>query len=181
MLLAEGILPSWEQAEVAIGLHAMKYDEETALQAASECTTLEAALAYLQQECELCTGRYPMKEVHLYNYSRIQIIIQIIFQMISMLKCTHRCCKECAKNYFTIQVTDRSIFDCTCPFCKLPELQDHNEDDVLEYFSNLDILLKCILEENVHELFQRKLRDRTLMQDPNFKWCVEVRFLDQFV
>lgn len=94
--------------------------------------------------------------------------------MVSMLKCTHRCCKECALNYFTIQVTDRSIFDCVCPFCKFPELHDHDEDDVLEYFSNLDILLKSILEENVHELFQRKLRDRTLTQDPNFKWCVQV-------
>lgn len=63
MLLAEGILPSWEQAEVALDLYQMKFDETTALQAASECTTLEAALAYLQQECELCTGKYPMKEV----------------------------------------------------------------------------------------------------------------------
>jgi E3 ubiquitin-protein ligase RNF31 len=74
------------------------------------------------------------------------------------------------------QVKDRTIADCICPYCKLPELQDPNihEDEVLEYFSNLDILLKNILDEEVHELFQRKLRDRTLMQDPNFKWCVEV-------
>ncbi|XP_046675564.1 E3 ubiquitin-protein ligase lubel-like isoform X1 [Homalodisca vitripennis] len=34
-------------------------------------------------------------------------------------------------------------------------------------------MLKGLLEETVHELFQRKLRDRTLMQDPNFKWCVK--------
>lgn len=58
----------------------------------------------------------------------------------------------------------------------MPEMneQDTTEDDVLEYFSNLDILLKSILDETVHELFQRKLRDRTLMQDPNFKWCIQV-------
>lgn len=58
----------------------------------------------------------------------------------------------------------------------MPEMNDQEatEDDVLEYFSNLDILLKTILDETVHELFQRKLRDRTLMQDPNFKWCVQV-------
>lgn len=49
-----------------------------------------------------------------------------------------------------------------------------SEDEALEYFSNLDILLKNILDETVHELFQRKLRDRTLLQDPNFKWCVKV-------
>lgn len=95
--------------------------------------------------------------------------------MISMLKCTHRCCQECAKNYFTIQITDRNIMDCTCPFCKQPDLttNDTTEDGVSDYFANLDILLKGILDGTVHELFQRKLRDRTLMQDPNFKWCVQ--------
>lgn len=58
----------------------------------------------------------------------------------------------------------------------MPELNGNEiyEDDILEYFSNLDILLKNILDDNVHELFQRKLRDRTLMQDPNFKWCIQV-------
>lgn len=93
--------------------------------------------------------------------------------MVSMLKCEHRCCEDCAQNYFTLIVTDRTISDATCPFCKEPELVD--EDEALEYFSNLDILLKGILETDIHELFQRKLRDRTLMQDPNFKWCVKVR------
>lgn len=75
---------------------------------------------------------------------------------------------------FISQITDRSIADCVCPFCKLPELHDPSttDDDALEYFSNLDIILKNILDEEVHELFQRKLRDRTLIQDPNFKWCV---------
>lgn len=93
-----------------------------------------------------------------------------------MLRCTHTCCRECAQNYFTIQITDRNIMECICPFCKHPELYsiDISEDDVSDYFANLDILLKGILSEDVHELFQRKLRDRTLMQDPNFKWCVQV-------
>lgn len=65
--------------------------------------------------------------------------------------------------------------DCTCPFCKQPDLttNDTTEDGVSDYFANLDILLKGILDGTVHELFQRKLRDRTLMQDPNFKWCVQ--------
>lgn len=95
--------------------------------------------------------------------------------MISMLKCVHRCCNECAKNYFTIQISDRNITDAVCPFCKEPNLKDASEDEVLEYFSNLDIQLKTLLDPPIHELFQRKLRDRTLMQDPNFKWCIQVR------
>lgn len=95
--------------------------------------------------------------------------------MVSMLKCVHRCCRDCAKNYFTVQVTDRSIADANCPFCKEPDLDGAADDDVLEYFSNLDIMLKTILDAPVHELFQRKLRDRTLVMDPNFRWCVKVR------
>lgn len=59
----------------------------------------------------------------------------------------------------------------------MPELHGDavgaNEDEVLEYFSNLDIFLKNIVEPDVHELFQRKLRDRSLIQDPNFKWCIQ--------
>lgn len=67
--------------------------------------------------------------------------------------------------------------DCTCPFCKLPEVtNDTSEDELLDYFANLDILLKGILDEEIHELFQRKLRDRTLMLDPNFKWCAQVNY-----
>lgn len=56
----------------------------------------------------------------------------------------------------------------------MPELHDVNEDVILEYFSNLDILLKNILQSDVHDLFQRKIRDRALLRDPHFKWCVEV-------
>lgn len=74
-----------------------------------------------------------------------------------------------------MQITDRSINDCVCPFCKLPELHDSDEDMILDYFSNLDILLKNILQPDVHDLFQRKIRDRALLRDPHFKWCVKVR------
>ncbi|XP_076282019.1 linear Ubiquitin E3 ligase isoform X3 [Lasioglossum baleicum] len=154
-LLAEGKASNYDEAEVAASLLALKFGDAEALHAAKECSSVEAALAFLQQECELCTGRFAMN------------------QMTSMLKCTHRCCNECAKNYFTIQISDRNITDAVCPFCKEPELRDANEDEVLEYFSNLDIQLKTLLDPPIHELFQRKLRDRTLMQDPNFKWCIQ--------
>ncbi|XP_031780562.1 microtubule-associated protein futsch isoform X1 [Nasonia vitripennis] len=154
-LLAEGRASSYEEAEVAASLLSLKFNDEEALQAAKQCSSVEAALAFLQQECELCTGRFSMS------------------QMVSMLRCTHRCCNDCAKNYFTIQISDRSIVDAVCPFCKEPELRDADEDEVLEYFSILDIQLKSLLDPPIHELFQRKLRDRTLMQDPNFKWCVQ--------
>ncbi|KAG7200340.1 hypothetical protein KM043_017799 [Ampulex compressa] len=154
-LLAEGRASNYDEAEVAASLLALKFGDVEALHAAKECSSVESALAFLQQECELCTGRFAMS------------------QMISMLKCTHRCCNDCAKNYFTIQISDRNITDAVCPYCKEPNLRDANEDEVLEYFSNLDIQLKALLDPPIHELFQRKLRDRTLMQDPNFKWCIQ--------
>lgn len=46
-----------------------------------------------------------------------------------------------------------------------------------EYLNNMDILLKNILDAEIHELFQRKLRDWTLMKDPNFRWCNKVESL----
>nr|XP_023015110.1 titin isoform X1 [Leptinotarsa decemlineata] len=155
--LAEGQVTNYQQAELAVSLMALKFSAEEALEAVKDCNSLDAAISFLQQECELCAGKYKMN------------------QIVSMLKCTHRCCQECAKNYFTVQITDRSIMDCTCPFCKLPDLTgtEIHEDEVTDYFGNLDILLKGILDGPVHELFQRKLRDRTLMQDPHFKWCVQ--------
>ncbi|XP_025833921.1 uncharacterized protein LOC108736579 isoform X6 [Agrilus planipennis] len=156
-LLAEGQVENYDQAELAVSLMRLNFSSEAALEAVKECNTLDAAVAYLQQDCELCTEKYPMS------------------QMVSMLKCTHRCCGDCAKNYFTIQVTDKNVMDLSCPFCKLPNLgsSETTEDDISDYFSNLDILLKGILDCEIHELFQRKLRDRTLMLDPNFRWCVQ--------
>lgn len=93
-----------------------------------------------------------------------------------MLECEHRCCRDCALHYFTLQITERSITNCVCPFCKQPDLSSADQDKALDYFSNLDIMLKDVLEDTIHELFQRKLRDRTLMQDPNFKWCIKVSY-----
>jgi len=80
--------------------------------------------------------------------------------MVSMLKCTHCCCKNCAKRYFTIQITDHTIYDLVCPFCKKPKMQ--NNDEELDYFSNLDMLLRSFINPRVHDLFQTKLRDHTL-------------------
>ncbi|CAH0404939.1 unnamed protein product [Chilo suppressalis] len=155
MVLAQGAAETWEQAQLAVELAARGATAPSALLAALDCADLAAALAYLHQDCELCASRLPEHE------------------MVSMLRCTHRCCRECARHYFTVQITERSIADCVCPYCKVPDLENIPEDSWLEYFAHLDILLKTLLETEVHELFQRKLRDRTLARDPNFRWCME--------
>lgn len=61
--LAEGRVQSYDEAELTVRLLNLQFDEEDALDAAKECGSLDMALAYLQQECELCTGKYPMKQV----------------------------------------------------------------------------------------------------------------------
>lgn len=85
-LLAEGRVGSYAEAQLAVALIELKFGRDAALWAASECSTIDQAIGMLQQECELCTGKYPMNEI------------------VSMLRCTHSCCQECARNYFTIQV-----------------------------------------------------------------------------
>jgi E3 ubiquitin-protein ligase RNF31 len=61
--LAEGLVKTYDQAELAVKLMDLKFEQDEALNAAQECTTLNTALSFLQQECELCTGKYPMKQV----------------------------------------------------------------------------------------------------------------------
>lgn len=87
--VTDGLTGSYLDATLAVELMQMNFDQTTALWAASQCSTVEQAIAMLEQECELCTEKYPMN------------------LMVSMLECTHKCCRECAKNYFTIQVSGR--------------------------------------------------------------------------
>lgn len=68
MLLAEGATENWDQARIAVDLITRGTDVPTALLAALECTDLTAALAYLNQYCELCAAHYPEHEVSIFNF-----------------------------------------------------------------------------------------------------------------
>lgn len=61
--MAEGRASCYDEAETAASLLALNFGDEEALHAAKECGSVDAALAYLQQECELCTGRFSMNQV----------------------------------------------------------------------------------------------------------------------
>ncbi|XP_075733443.1 uncharacterized protein LOC119176303 isoform X2 [Rhipicephalus microplus] len=150
-LVQGGRCPTMVHAHLVAELIDMSFDEEDAILAAEQCESIYQAVNFLQQECELCAANYP------------------ISQMVSLLNCVHRACKECLKAYFTIQIRDRNIMELLCPFCNEPDLSD--EDVELNYFNNLDILLKGLVDSEVYDLFQQKLRDRALMKDPNFRWC----------
>lgn len=75
MLLAEGATENWEQAQLAVELVSHGINSPAALLAALECADLNSALAYLNQECELCASRLPEYEVF---YSSFIIIINNI-------------------------------------------------------------------------------------------------------
>ena len=62
-LLAEGRTTSYDKAELAAKLMDLKFDEDEAIYAANECSSLYMAISYLQQDCELCAGKYGVKEV----------------------------------------------------------------------------------------------------------------------
>ena len=93
-----------------------------------------------------------------------------------MPNCQHDCCRDCAGKHFTITIKDRNISEATCPFCMEPKGLADDDDLAANYFAKLDVLIKPIVDQDVHDLFQRKIRDRTLMKDPNFKWCYKVCF-----
>lgn len=85
-LLQSGNIQNYSEAMLAANLIQMKFREDKALWAATQCKTIEEALDILKQDCELCMETFTMN--------------RIVF----MLKCEHSCCEDCAKNYFTIQV-----------------------------------------------------------------------------
>lgn len=72
--LAEGQVENYQQAEVAVSLLSLKFTSAEALKAAKECHNLDAAIAYLQQDCELCAGKYAANEVSFKNNIQVLLI-----------------------------------------------------------------------------------------------------------
>lgn len=163
-MLAEGVLPTYEKAEIAVHLIDLRFDENEAFYAARECSDLSMAVSYLQQDCELCTGKFPMGKVLHLPLHFLFIMAQRIMkrtvcgffcfstQMISMLNCTHRCCRNCAKEYYTLKLKERNIMEAVCPFCNEPNL---NDDDVAtDYFNNLDIMVRNVTKNGIEQNFE---------------------------
>lgn len=65
MFLAEGEVQDYQQAELAAHLLTLKFSTQDALEAVQHCSSIDAAIAFLQQDCELCAGKYPMKNVRI--------------------------------------------------------------------------------------------------------------------
>ena len=63
-MLADGKVKSFEKGEMAMKLIELKFDEADVLGAVEDCATMDLAIAYLQQECELCLDKFPAKKVN---------------------------------------------------------------------------------------------------------------------
>jgi len=156
--LAEGKVKSFEEGELVVKLLEQEYPEEDVFLVIKETSDFDQAVKLIRQDCELCAEVVSLKDV------------------IKMPHCDHSFCKDCATNFFTIVVTDQNISQAVCPFCREPSNLADDDDVALDYYAKLDQILKDILDKDTHDLFQRKLRDRTLMKDPNFKWCYKCPF-----
>merc|ERR1712106_512261 len=156
--LAEGKVQSYEEGELVVKLLAQEFQEDEVFLAIKETDDFDQAVKLLKQDCELCANTMSIKDV------------------IKMTHCEHSCCKDCATNFFSIVITDQNISQAVCPFCREPANLAEDDEVAFDYYAQLDQILKDILDKDTHDLFQRKLRDRTLMKDPNFKWCYKCPF-----
>ncbi|XP_031570397.1 E3 ubiquitin-protein ligase RNF31-like [Actinia tenebrosa] len=152
VIYAEKKMISWGRAETAIRLIDANFPVLDSVEAAQAVGDFDRAKQFLQRECIVCAD------------------FKSESQMVTMLNCQCRFCRDCVKQYVTTVIQEQNIMKLVCPDCGEPNNLD-NDIVATEYFNNLDIMIRRIVDEPTHDLFQRKLRDRTLMKEPNFRWC----------
>ncbi|KAH0509639.1 E3 ubiquitin-protein ligase RNF31 [Microtus ochrogaster] len=95
-------------------------------------------------------------------------------QMQALISCECTICPDCFRQHFTIALKEKHITDMVCPACGRPDLTDDNQ--LLSYFSTLDIQLRDSLDPDAYALFHKKLTEGVLMRDPKFLWCAQCSF-----
>ncbi|XP_073487972.1 E3 ubiquitin-protein ligase RNF31-like [Aquarana catesbeiana] len=135
------------------------WSQEDIEEAVSSCADYNSALQYLTHECPLCCDQYP--------YSKF----------VKMTHCNCSLCEQCFIRHFSSVIKEKSIIYVVCPICKKPELEKNvNSEESMEFFNLLDTQIHHYLDQATHDLFQRKLRDRALMEMPEFSWCSHCPF-----
>ncbi|XP_067329876.1 E3 ubiquitin-protein ligase RNF31 isoform X3 [Channa argus] len=118
-----------------------------------------SALRFLTHSCPICQDQV--------TFSKI----------ITMTHCSCFMCQTCFKMFFLAAIKERSIEQMVCPQCGRPEIKGQKGmEESMDYFNLLDTQIRHFLPPDVHELFQRKLRDRALQEMPNFCWCAHCSF-----
>uniref|UniRef100_A0A087XZQ6 Si:dkey-181m9.8 n=1 Tax=Poecilia formosa TaxID=48698 RepID=A0A087XZQ6_POEFO len=120
---------------------------------------LPSALKFLTHICPICRDQV--------SFSKI----------ITMTHCSCFLCQSCFTSCFSIAIKERAIHQLTCPQCGQPEIRGQGAlEESMDYFNLLDTQIRHFLPPDIHELFQRKLRDRALQEMPRFCWCAHCSF-----
>lgn len=130
-----------------------------AMEAVQHSRDLPSALKFLSHCCPICQEQV--------SFSKI----------ITMTHCSCFLCQSCFKTCFTSAIKEKSIDHLICPQCRKPEVKGQEcTEESMEYFNLLDTQIRHFLPPDIHELFQRKLRDHALQDMPNFRWCSHCSF-----
>ncbi|KAL3860237.1 hypothetical protein ACJMK2_010391 [Sinanodonta woodiana] len=159
LILVESKLQSWGRAEVVIKIldNEMNNVEdplnctlEDVVEAVRNCGDRRASVAFLTQECGICFSKYPMSKICKLN------------------TCNCNLCRDCLKQNFEVGIRERHVRNWTCPLCSQPDLEN---ETAANYFEFLQLMLRNLVDQEVMELYDTKLRDWHLMKSENFRWC----------
>ena len=153
-MLSELKIPSLVQLNLLMHLI---IDEETKykipkhlLQATQEVSDYDAALKFLNQQCNICYDNYTANE------------------MIQMFYCNHMFCKNCVKENFDHVVRNAAIKKWTCPECGEPDIQQM--EDPSEYFGLLSTVVQALCEHVITDLYHQKLNEFAISKRPEFRY-----------
>ncbi|XP_023116809.1 E3 ubiquitin-protein ligase RNF31 isoform X3 [Amphiprion ocellaris] len=151
-----------DQAAVFLSLMAMEgrsFIPTDVMEAVQLNRDFQSALRFLCHSCPICQEQV--------SFSKI----------ITMTHCSCFLCQSCFKLFFLAAIKERSVDQLVCPQCGQPEVRGPGGlEGSMDYFNLLDTQIRHFLPPEIHELFQRKLRDRALQEMPNFCWCAHCSF-----
>lgn len=151
-----------DQATVFLSLMTMEgrnFSPADVLEAVQINRDFPSALKFLSHNCPICQEQV--------SFSKI----------ITMTHCSCFLCQTCFKTFFMTAIKERSVDQLVCPQCGRPEVRGQGGlEESMDYFNLLDTQIRHFLPADIHELFQRKLRDRALQEMPNFCWCAHCSF-----
>ncbi|XP_023191820.1 E3 ubiquitin-protein ligase RNF31-like isoform X2 [Xiphophorus maculatus] len=135
------------------------FSTDDVIEAVQHNPDLPSALKFLTHTCPICRDQV--------SFSKI----------ITMTHCSCFLCQSCFTSCFSVAIKERAVHQLTCPQCGQPEIRSQGAlEESMDYFNLLDTQIRHFLPPDIHELFQRKLRDRALQEMPRFCWCAHCSF-----
>uniref|UniRef100_UPI0037E7B8FB E3 ubiquitin-protein ligase RNF31 isoform X2 n=1 Tax=Semicossyphus pulcher TaxID=241346 RepID=UPI0037E7B8FB len=151
-----------DQAAIFLSLMTMEgrsFSPDDVMEAVQLNRNFSSALKFLTHCCPFCQEQV--------SFSKI----------ITMTHCSCFLCQMCFKTFFSVAIKEKSIDQLVCPQCGRPEVKGPGGmEESMDYFNLLDTQIRHFLPPQIHELFQRKLRDRALQEMPSFRWCAHCSF-----